>query len=195
MGLQLPNLSELRLSDLRLDISLPDLRPDLPDMSGFSNPRLPDIDLPDLPSLSALGSLAAQLQTVVSSAIAHPFWAIALILLAITLIQIVADLIKRSLKAFLTLLLKLPLFISQWIWKRATNPDKKPTDAQILSKAEQADQLIAQLEALRQEQDSVVLALKDLLSQPEPQPVLPVDSVSPSPPTLEPQPESQTPSP
>ena len=143
---------------------LPDL-PDLPDMSGLSN-----IDLPDLPSLSALGSLAAQIQTVISSAVSHPFWAIALILLSITLIQIVADLIKRSLKALLTLLLKLPLFISQWIWKRTVTKSQPPTDAQLLSRADQADQLIAQLETLRQEQDSVVAQLKALLRQPEPQP-------------------------
>ena len=176
MGLHLPDLS--------------DLRPELPNMSGFSS-----IDLPDLPDLNALGSLAAQVQTIVGGVIAHPFWAIAIVLLSITLIQIVADLIKRSLKAFLTLLLKLPLAISQWIWKRATSQSKAPTDAQILSKAEQADRLIAQLETLRQEQDAVVLALKDLLlSQPEPQPVLPPDPALPSPPTPEPQPESQTPS-
>ena len=165
--------------------------PDLPDMSGLSN-----IDLPDLPDLSALGKLAAQIQTVISSAISHPLWAIALILLSITLIQIVADLIKRSLKALLTLLLKLPLSISQWIWKRTVTQSKAPTDTQILSKTDQADQLIAQLETLRQEQDSIITQLKALLSQPEPQPnPVPLTPASPSPQAQEPLPESLAPAP
>ena len=187
MGLQLLNLS--------------DLRPSLPGIS-----RLSGIDLPDLPNLNALSNLAGQLQAVISGAIAHPFWAIAIVVLSITLIQIIADLIKRSLKALLSLLLRLPLFISQWIWRRATSQKKAPTDAQILSKAEQADQLIVRLEALRQEQDTVILALKDLLNQPElrqpelrqpelrqpeSQPVLPPDVASPSLPTPEPLSESQ----
>ena len=197
MGLQLLNLSDLWLLDLRLldfglldfgllDLWLLDFWSSLPDMS-----RLPDIDLPDIPNLNALGSLAGQLQAVISGAIAHPVWAIAIVLLSITLIQIVADLIKRSLKAFLSILLKLPLFISQWIWRRVTSQKKAPTDAQIVSKAEQADQLIARLEALRQEQDTVISALKDLLSQPESQSALPSDLALPSPPTPEPLSESQ----
>ena len=163
--------------------------PNLPDLSGLSN-----IDLPDLPDLNALGSLAAQLQTIISRAITHPLWTIVLILLAITLIQIVADLIKRSLKALLTLLLKLPLFLSQWIWKRTVG-QPKPTDSQILSKAEQADQLIARLETLRQEQDQIIAELKSLLNQPPPLSApLPLASASPSPPILEPLSEAQTPS-
>ena len=173
--------------------------PDLPDLSGLSR-----LDLPDLPDLTALGSLAAQLQTIISWAIAHPFGTIALVLLAITLIQIVADLIKRSLKALLTLLLKLPLFVSQWIWRRTIGQAKLSTsaqtnvqtNAQILSKAEQADQLIARLEALRQEQDQIVAELKSLLlNQPTAPPAsLPADSASPSPPSPGPLSEAQTPS-
>ena len=169
---------------------LPDLS-NLPDISGFSN-----IDLPDLPSLSALGNLAAQLQTIIGTAIAHPFWSIALIILAIALIQIVADLIKRSLRALLALLLKLPLVISQWIWKRTISQSKPPIDSQLLSKTEQADQLIAQLETLRQEQDTVITQLKTLLSQPEPVPDTAQSNPVPrSLPTPEPPPEPQSPSP
>ncbi len=168
----------------------------MPDLSGLSNIDLPDLpDLPNLPDLNALGNLAVQLQAVISRAIAHPFWTIALILLAITLIQIVADLIKRSLKSLLTLLLKLPLFVSQWIWKRTVGQTKPPTDAQILSKAEQADQLITRLETLRQEQDQVIAELKSLLNQPTPPPASsPLASASPSPPILEPLSEAQSPS-
>ena len=133
------------------------------------------------------------MQTVISSAIAHPFWAIALILLSITLIQIVADLIKRSLKALLTLLLKLPLFVSQWIWKRTVKP-KPPTDAQLLSKAEQVDQLITQLESLRQKQDQVITDLKAILNQPVPPAAEPASPALPAPQTEEPLSEAQTPS-
>lgn len=164
--------------------------PDLPDFPDYS---LPDYRLPDL---SALGSLAGQLQAVVSGAIAHPFWAIALILLSITLIQIVADLIKRSLKALLTLLLKLPLFVSQWIWKRTVSPAKTPTDAQLLSKADQVDQLITQLETLRQQQDLIITELKSVLNQPAPPPDSePANPALPAPQTEEPLSEAQTPSP
>ena len=176
----LPNFSNLPDIDL----------PDLPDLSGLSN-----IDLPDLPDLNAVSSLAAQIQTVISSAIAHPLWAVAIILLSITLIQIIADLIKRSLKAALTLLLRLPLFISQWIWKRTIAfPKNQPS----LSTVEQADQLLARLETLRQEQDRVIADLKALLSEPVTQPAPPaVEPPDPTPsslPVLEPQPESQIPS-
>ena len=169
---------------------LPDL--DLPDLSGLSNIDLPD--LPNrLPDLSALGTLAAQIQAVISSAIAHPIWAIVIIVLSIALIQIVADLIKRSLKALLALLLKFPLLISQWIWKRTFS-------AKALSNTQRqatADQLIAKLETLRQEQDQVLDELKALLHQPTlAQPSPPIeDPTLPSPQTLEPPPANQVPSP
>ncbi len=164
--------------------------PDLPDLSGLSN-----IELPNLPDLNALSNLAMQIQAIISHAIAHPLWTVALVLLSITLIQIVADLIKRSLKAILTLLLKLPLFASQWIWKRTVGQSKPPTNDQIRSKAEQANQLIAQLETLRQEQDQIITELKSLLSQssPLPAPSL-LATATPSPPTMEPLSEAQSPS-
>ena len=173
--------------------------PNLPDLSGLSNIDLPDIDLPNidlperLPDLSAIGTLAVQFQAVISSAIAHPIWAIVVVLLSITFIQIIADLIKRSLKALLTLLLKFPLLISQWIWKRTVSP-------KALSKTQRqatVDQLIAKLEALRQEQDQVLSELKSLLHQPAiSKPAPPSeDSKSLSPQKLEPPPAGQIPSP
>ena len=174
--------------------NLPDL-PDvaLPDLSGLSN-GLSNIDLPDrLPDLSALGTLAAQMQAVISSAIAHPIWAIVIVLLLITLIQIIADLIKRSLKALLTLLLKFPLFISQWIWKRTLSV-KGSANAQQKATAAQ---LIVKLETLRQEQDQVLAELKSLIQEPTMTPPSPPteDSKSLSPQTLEPPPANQVPSP
>lgn len=190
----LPNLPDLDLPNLDLpDLNLPDLNLpnlDLPDFSG-----LPDLDIPELPDLTAISRLASQIQALISSAIAHPLWAIALILLSITLIQIIADLIKRSLKAALTLLLKFPLLISQWIWQRTIASPKSHLDTD-LSTAEQADRLIAKLETLRQEQDQVLIELKALLNQPLPPPlVAPSDPASPSLQSPEPPPASQTPSP
>lgn len=106
--------------------------------------------------LNSLAALAIQVQTLVTRAIEHPVWAIALVIIAIGLLQIMADLIKRLLKATLTFALKLPLILSQWVWKRATT---SPT-----SQAEQVEQLIAKLDTLRDEQDHVISELKAVLA-------------------------------
>lgn len=116
---------------------------------------LPDLNLPD--SLNSLAMMANQLQVAINWAIAHPLWAVITILLTITLIQIIADLIKRFVKAALTFTLKLPLTLSQWIWQRATAPSAPNTTDQI-------QQLISQLESLRTEQDHIMAQLKSLLS-------------------------------
>lgn len=114
------------------------------------------MDLSD--SLETLTTFATQLQTVVSAAISHPIWAIAAVVLTIVLIQIIADLVKRILKTSLAFVLKLPLLLSQWIWRRATMPAQA-------TQAYQIEQLIARLEALRSEEAQVVLELKTLLAQ------------------------------
>ncbi len=117
---------------------------------------LPWASLPD--SLDTLGSLAAQLQGVTTAVVSHPIRAIAAVVLTITLLQIIADLVKRALKAGLTFVLRLPLSLSQWLWRRATTP---PTD-----QAAQISQLMTRLDALRKEQDEVVAEIKSLLSLP-----------------------------
>ncbi|CAN5713279.1 hypothetical protein BH23CYA1_BH23CYA1_10570 [soil metagenome] len=119
---------------------------------------LPWASLPD--SLDTLGSLAAQLQSVITAAVSHPIRAIAAVVLTITLLQIIADLIKRALKAGLTFVLKLPLALSQWLWRRATMTP--PTEEEV-----QISQLMARLDALRQEQDQVVAEIKSLLALPK----------------------------
>lgn len=121
--------------------------------------------------LNSLTALAVQLQTLVTNAIDHPIWAIALVILAIGLVQIIADLIKRLLKATLTFVLKLPINLSQWVWKRATTLPSPQTSSQANSQTEHVEQLIAKLEALREEQDQVVSELKTVLSQTKPTPV------------------------
>ena len=145
-------LPEIDLPEMNLpDLALPDL--------GLPEMNLPDLSLPNLSLSDSLGSLAAmanQIQIMVNGAIAHPVWAIALILLTITLIQIIADLAKRIVKAALAFVIRLPLSLSQWIWKRATAPAKPEVSAQ-------AHQLIEQLESLRAEQDQIIAQLKRLL--------------------------------
>ncbi|MFK8186558.1 MAG: hypothetical protein AB8B99_24535 [Phormidesmis sp.] len=144
--------SAFALANLNLPaISLPDLS--LPDLS------LPDLSVSD--SLSSLAALASQLQAAINGAIAHPFWAIAFLLFAITLIQITADLIKRVVKATLTFVLKLPLTLSQWIWNRATTPS-------LPDNKEKIQQLISELERLRTEQDLVLEQLKALVAETTP---------------------------
>lgn len=106
--------------------------------------------------LNSLAAFAIQVQTLVTRAIEHPVWAIALVIITIGLLQIMVDLIKRLLKATLTFTLKLPLTLSQWAWKRATTSPS--------SQAEQVEQLIVKLDTLRDEQDRVISELKAVLA-------------------------------
>ena len=108
-------------------------------------------------SLNSLAAALDQAQALVASAISHPVWAIVLLIVGIGLLQLIADLIKRLLKASLTLVLKLPLLLSQWIWKKATAAP--PTNET------QINQLMARLETLNQEHEQIVTELKALLSQ------------------------------
>jgi hypothetical protein len=128
--------------------------------------------LPD--SLAPLTTATTQIQTLVGWVMSHPVWAIATLLLAIVLLQMVADLVKRILKASLTFVLKLPLTLSQWIWQSVTarflgkaSPSHSfPNESQpaVLPQAVQIDQLISRLDTLREEQDQVVAELKTLLA-------------------------------
>ena len=113
--------------------------------------------LPD--SLDTLSSLAAQLQTVIAAVIQHPIWAVTAVVLSIVLLQIIVDLLKRALKAGLTFVLKLPLLLSQWLWKRATTSAPTETEAKIAL-------LMARLESLRQEQGQITAEINALLSLP-----------------------------
>ena len=175
------NLPELNLPDI--DVPKLNLPNSLPSLS------VPDLDFSD--SLSGLVSIANQLQFLANGAIAHPFWAIALIILTITLIQLAADLIKRVVKAVLAFVLKLPFLLgqqlSQWIWKKAIassqtlsepvstsdelESDKLENNATSNASANapdinaQARQLITRLETLREEQDQIIVQLKTILAQ------------------------------
>jgi hypothetical protein len=120
--------------------------------------------LPD--SLTPLTTATTQVQTVVGWVMSHPGWAIATLLLALVLLQMVADLIKRVLKASLTFVIKLPLTLSQWIWQSVTVRWKSPpkdSPSEVLPQAVQIDQLLSRLEALREEQDQVVAELFKIL--------------------------------
>ena len=72
-------------------------------MFEFSRPALPQIELSN--SLSTLAALASQIQALITAAISHPLLAIAAILLSIGFIQLMADLVKRLIKAALTFVL------------------------------------------------------------------------------------------
>ena len=127
---------------------------------------LPSIDLPsiDFPpvalpdALNSLGMFASQLQTVIAAALSHPFWAIGIVIVSIGLLQLVADLVKRILKAGLKLILTLPLQLSQWLWKQATAPS-----ATKVNEKARITQLLNQLDTLRTEQNEVIEELKGLL--------------------------------
>ncbi|MGB3295798.1 MAG: hypothetical protein WBB01_22670 [Phormidesmis sp.] len=118
----------------------------------------PWASLPD--SLDTLSTLAAQLQTLVAAVIQHPIWAVTAVVLSIVLLQIIVDLIKRAIKAGLTFVLKLPLSMSQWLWKRATTTPPTETEARVA-------QLMARLESLRQEQGQITAEINALLSLPQ----------------------------
>lgn len=108
-------------------------------------------------SLDSIAAFISQLQTAIATAIQHPFLSILALLVGIGIIQLIADLVKRILKASLAFLLTLPLTLSQWIWKRATAPSTPSKDAQI-------QQLLARLETLKEEEAQIIGALKSLLS-------------------------------
>lgn len=118
----------------------------------------PWASLPD--SLDTLSTLAAQLQTLITAVIQHPIWAVTVVVLSIVLLQIIVDLIKRAIKAGLTFVLKLPLSLSQWLWKRATTSPPTETEAKVA-------ELMARLESLRQEQGQITAEINALLSLPE----------------------------
>ncbi len=141
-------------------------------MLDFSRPTFPRIDFLDLSdSLDTLAKFANQLQMIVTAAFAHPLIAVALLLLSIGLIQLAADLVKRLLKAVITFTLTLPFTLSQWIWKKVTAAAVAPESRQA-----QIDQLMAQLEMLRQEQDQTLAALKALLASKDSQGGIVTDS-------------------
>lgn len=110
--------------------------------------------------LNSLTALAVQLQILVTMVVNHPIRTIVIVVLGIVLLQIIADVIKRLVKASLAFALKLPLVLSQWMWQKITTPPAK--------QAKTLDQLLDQLEALRQEQDQVVSEMKALLAQSQP---------------------------
>ena len=119
----------------------------------------PWADLSD--SLTTLSNFATQVQKASQMVLTHPIWAILLLIFSIGFLQLIVDLIKRSVRASLTFILKLPLIASQWLWQRAIalpNPD------QAHHQPGQIEQLMARLEQLRQEQDQIITDLKTLLS-------------------------------
>jgi len=127
---------------------------------------LPRIGLPD--SLESLSTFANQLQTVVSAAIAHPLFAVIIVVFSIGLIQLIADLVKRIIRSTLTFVLTLPLTLSQWIWKKVTaHSAADPSLKGVTSRTGQINQLIERLEALRTEQDQIMTELKDMLGHAE----------------------------
>lgn len=115
------------------------------------------MDLPD--SLETLGNLAVQLQKLTTAAISHPILAIVALLLGIGLLQLAADLVKRTIQASLKFVLTLPLILSQRLWQQITTKSDPPNSRQT-----KVDQLLDRLETLRQEQDQIIAELKPLLS-------------------------------
>ena len=132
-------------------------------MFEFSHPALFAVNFPldfslDFPgSLDSVAGFITQLQSAIASAIQHPFLAILALLVGIGLLQLIADLVKRILKASIAFILTLPVNLSQWIWKRATTSSKASKETQI-------EQLIDQLETLRAEEAQIITELKGLLS-------------------------------
>lgn len=118
--------------------------------------EFPQVALPD--TLSSLGNFANQLQSLIATALSHPFWAIGLVIVSIGLLQLVADLVKRILKAGLGLIITFPLRLSQWLWKQATTTAEKERDDQ-----KRVTHLLNRLETLQIEQGQIMGELKELL--------------------------------
>jgi len=145
------------------EIDIPEI--DIPQLNipRLNIPRLniPQVDIPQVDLPDALGSLstfASQLQLTTTAALSHPIWTIGIVIVSIGLIQLLADLVKRVIKASISLVLTSPLILSRWIWKRVTAASTPKVDS-----ATRITQLLTQLDILRAEQDQVIKELKDLL--------------------------------
>lgn len=124
-------------------------------MFEFSRPALPQLDLSN--SLGTVADFINQLQSAIASAIQHPFIAVLILFVGIGLLQLIADLVKRILKASIAFVLTLPLTLSQWLWQRATT-------ASTPSKETQIEQLLDRLDTLKTEEAQIITTLKSLLT-------------------------------
>ena len=111
--------------------------------------------LPD--SLDSLGTFVGQLQWLIGLGIAHPIWAVVVVLLSIGTLQLLADLVKRGIQASLRFVVSLPFGISRWIWQRL------PIGA--ASRQDRATDLLNRLDQLRAEEAMVLAELRGLVSK------------------------------
>ncbi|NEP19919.1 MAG: hypothetical protein F6J97_24040 [Leptolyngbya sp. SIO4C1] len=118
-------------------------------------------------SIETINQYLSGLQTVVAWSSHHPYWAVAIALLSLTLLQVLLSLTSTALKRAVIWLLQAPLRLIGWgliQGFRSTQQALSPTT--VPSTDEQIDQVLAQLEVLRSEQEVLLQELRQLLDRP-----------------------------
>lgn len=113
-------------------------------------------------SVETLNHYLSAAQTVVAWATSHPYWAVAIAILALTLLQALLSLTSTAVKQALLWLLKVPFMVIGWL---AIQGFRSTQQAMAPAPDEQVTHILQQLETLRHEQDELLNELKTLLSE------------------------------
>ena len=117
-------------------------------------------------SVDSIGYYLSILQTVTTWASQHPYWAIAISIFTLTLLNVLIGLTSNALRQAVSWLLRSPLKLTQWVlWQGLRSTRQALSRQQPPSIEEQIATTLPQLDTLRQEQDALLDDLKTLLVQ------------------------------
>ncbi|MEM8808793.1 MAG: hypothetical protein AAGF01_22475 [Cyanobacteria bacterium P01_G01_bin.38] len=114
-------------------------------------------------SVETLNHYLSAAQTVVGWATSHPYWAVAIAILALTLLQTLLSLTSTAVRQALLWLLKVPFWVIGWLAIRGFRSTQRAM-APVNSPDDQVTYILQQLETLRHEQDALLNELKTLLA-------------------------------
>lgn len=115
-------------------------------------------------SMEVLGQYLAMFQTAVLWVSHHPYWAVAIALLSLTLLQALLSMTSQALRQMLLWLAQSPFLLLRWAVSQGMQSTRQVlmTDSRPTAE-EQIDGVLQRLEALRQEQEALLQELKLLL--------------------------------
>ena len=116
-------------------------------------------------SVDSIGYYLSILQGVAAWSVQHPYWAVAIALLTLTLLNVLIGLTSNALKQAVSWLLRTPLKLAQWaLWQGLRSTRQALSRQQPPTIEEQIATTLQQLDTLRQEQDVLLQDLKTLLA-------------------------------
>ncbi len=116
-------------------------------------------------SVDSISYYLSILQTIAAWSGRHPYWAVAIALLTLTVLNILISLASDALKRCVSWLLRTPLKASQWaLWQGLRSTRQALSRQQPPTIEEQIATTLQQLDILRQEQDALLSDLKTLLA-------------------------------